>query len=87
VNLAHKLGVGPLYEEWLAQGLNTTKGSSVKVGVALKQCYSPQGRQVVSMWESNLGQATATPSTMILALQKLPLTNDVIERIKIECII
>ena len=39
-----------------------------------------QARQLVQMWHSKLGEK-ATPASIIMALERLPLTADIIDKI------
>ena len=44
-----------------------------------------QALQLLDMWESHVGEEHATPSRMIAVLQEMPLTQDIIDKIKKSC--
>ena len=44
-----------------------------------------QALQLLDMWESHVGEEHATAARMIAVLQKMPLTQDIIDKIKKSC--
>ena len=44
-----------------------------------------QALQLMDMWEAHVGRQQASPALMISVLQKMPLTQDIIDEIKKSC--
>jgi hypothetical protein len=87
INLAYKLGIGQLYEQWLKSPSNFNKGPHAKVIKLYAHILqmSSKARHMHASWESHEGLSAATPAAMIAALQKLPQTKDIVQRIKQNC--
>ena len=61
--------------------------TSIGYYTAGTQCIlSNQARQLMRMWASSVGgEESATPEKMVVALKKIPLTQDIVDRINRHC--
>ena len=65
----------------------TKWATSIGYYTAGTQCIlSNQARQLMQMWASSVGgEESATPEKMVVALKKIPLTQDIVDRINKHC--
>ena len=54
--------------------------------VTLRKIANCQVLQLLDMWKAHVGEEIASPTYMIAILQRMPLTQDIIDEIKKKCI-